>query len=165
MTISIRPFKITDAPDVVAMAKALAAAHGAESKLREEFLRHAIGIPGVNMLVARQSAEAVGYITAVPEIFLRANAMYLRVNELYVAPTARHQEVGTALMAGIAQRVRKNHMTGVSVSFRQTNHEAREFYAKLGFDFAQNDQAKPDNKTSIQAWLIGDKLAALSLKT
>lgn len=157
MTIHVREFRMTDAPDVVRMMRGLALHHGQTSKLHEDFLRDAANMTPILVARGGKSERQIGFLTFAPEVFLEQNAAYYRLTRLYVDKEARDQGVARALVRAVAQRAMKRKITGLSLSFRRANEGLEGFYQKLGFDI------NLDHPTTAQAWLIGDRLKALAV--
>jgi ribosomal protein S18 acetylase RimI-like enzyme len=92
----------------------------------------ASGPPG-EYLVAEFDGRLAGYIRLRPVTELRENAHVLGVMGLAVAPGARHQGVGSALLAAAEQQARARGARKLSLRVLGTNAAAQRLYERLGF--------------------------------
>jgi ribosomal protein S18 acetylase RimI-like enzyme len=92
----------------------------------------ASGPPG-EYLVAELAGQLAGYIRLRPVTELRENAHVLGIMGLAVAPGARRQGVGSALLAAAEQHARARGARKLSLRVLGTNAAAQRLYERLGF--------------------------------
>jgi ribosomal protein S18 acetylase RimI-like enzyme len=85
-------------------------------------------------LVAELDGRLAGYIRVLPVSALPENAHVLGVVGLAVAPGARRQGVGSALLAAAERYVRARGVRKLSLHVLSTNETALRLYERLGFE-------------------------------
>lgn len=101
--------------------------------LPEEFvgrLRNAVASEAMEILAACIEGRTVGVAVVAYRPNISAAADFASIEELYVSPGARNKGVGRALLDAVGERCLDR---GVSYVEVQTDDEAADFYAALGY--------------------------------
>jgi len=113
--------------------------------------------PTCNALLALQDARVFGAALFSPVFSTVRGGAGAYVSDLWVAPEARGQALGTGLLAAVAERTRSDwNASFIKLISYSDNDEALRFYARLGF-------APLRGETGLT--LSGAPLAALSRQT
>jgi len=83
------------------------------------------------LLVAEEQGKMLGYI----EVALQAERDMGLIHSLVVAPNARRQGVGTALLNAAAQLARRQDLSALLLETQTKNYPAISFCQKNGFEF------------------------------
>ena len=83
------------------------------------------------LLVAEEQGKMLGYI----EVILQAERDMGLIHSLVVAPNARRQGVGTALLNAAAQLARRQGLSALLLETQTKNYPAISFCQKNGFEF------------------------------
>ena len=94
-------------------------------------LREAIETGDLEVLAAREGEDVVGVAVLAFRLNLSAAGRFASVEDLYVSPSARRRGVGRALLEAVQERCAAR---GVSYVEVQTDDEAADFYAALGYE-------------------------------
>ena len=106
MPVQVREARPADAGTIAAFARALSLEEGyAAPALQAEHVRaEGFGaVPRFRALIAEQDGQAVGYALFYPSYDTDHAARGFYLQDLYVAPAARRQGAGRALMAALAR--------------------------------------------------------------
>jgi ribosomal protein S18 acetylase RimI-like enzyme len=119
---------------VVDVAEVLGAGDLFDGPPIEDATRRFLGEPGHHLLFAYdQAGRAVGMISGV-EMTHPDKGTEMFVYELGVAPAARLQGIGTALVEGLARLARERGCYGMWVGTERDNAAAQATYRKAGAD-------------------------------
>ncbi len=94
-------------------------------------LRQAVETGDLEVLAAREEEDAVGVTVLAFRLNVSAAGRFASVEDLYVRPSARRRGVGRALLEAVRERCAAR---GVSYAEVQTDDEAADFYAALGYE-------------------------------
>ena len=121
----IRPATLADLPALMAIErKADTAAHWSQAKYREMFSGSA---PKRLALVAEDGHLIQGFLVA------RAIADEWEIENVVVAPAARRNGLGTALIEECLRLARQQNAGAIFLEVRESNQPARSLYEKMGF--------------------------------
>jgi GNAT superfamily N-acetyltransferase len=137
--LTVRAMRPADAPAIIAMARALAAAVGdTEPPLTEDNLLEASGgpHPWFDCLVADAPGRLVGYTLLCRGFEAHTASRRLWIGDFFVEPTARRSGVGRALMAAVARHALKLGCDAVYWELWRMNRAGEAFYRRLGADTA-----------------------------
>lgn len=90
--------------------------------------------PDAQVLIARRGETVVGFINFTTRRTVYHDAPSGLIDELIVAERFRGQGIGKRLVAATLDRCRQLGCSEVEVSTLKSNHEARAFYRRCGFD-------------------------------
>jgi ribosomal-protein-alanine N-acetyltransferase len=93
-----------------------------------ERVRRAINNRNTNVVVARENANVIGFA------LMRYEDERAHLLLFGVAPSRRRQGIATALWTWLEATMRTAGITAVQVELRESNHAARAFYARIGFE-------------------------------
>ncbi len=154
----IRPVARAELPILLRLIRALAAY---ERRLEQvvateaDLERALLGQPPVaEAALAWQGAQAVGYALYYPVFSTFRGRAALYLEDIFVAPEARGQGVGYALMRYLAQLARARGYDRLEWSVLDWNAPAMAFYQRLG--------AVPKETGWVGYMLTGDALEALA---
>lgn len=138
MTLTIRPMRDEDAPQVVAMVKGLARDTGASvtPKLTAENLIASRDL--IDVTVAEDEVGVLGACLTLLTYSTWRDAKGLYVVDLFVDPRARNGGVGLKLLREAARRGRAKGARFIKLEVDRTNGGAERFYERLGF--VRNDK-------------------------
>lgn len=91
-------------------------------------VRHAIGDPDTNVVVARHAGAVVGFA------LMKYGSDQAHLLLLAVHPAQRRKGIATALLSWLEETLRVAGVVAVQVEVRASNHAARAFYARLGYE-------------------------------
>lgn len=152
--IEIRPATVEDAPDVVRLVAALSAHEGKPPPYFtiDTFLRDLAPAESfVRCLVARRGGAPVGYTIFHACYDTEAGERGSYMVDLYVAPEARQQGLGRALIAAVARATAEAGGVFLWWSAQTRNATAMRFYAGLA-----------EQENHIATWAcFGEKFRAL----
>lgn len=137
----VRPMRPADAPAVIAMARALAAAVGdSEPQLTAaDLIRDGTGPqPWYDCLVTELAGRPAAYALLCKGFEAHTAKRRLWVGDLYVEPAARRAGVGRALMAAIARHALALRCDAVYWELWRMNTAGEGFYRSLGADTADD---------------------------
>lgn len=83
------------------------------------------------LLVAEEQGSILGYI----EVVLQAERDMGLIHSLVVAPNARRQGIGTALLNAVAQLARRRGLSALLIETQTKNYPTISFCQKNGFEF------------------------------
>lgn len=132
MPIVVRRAGPDDAGAVVELIRILAAEGGEESILSEGYVRRYLTGPGASVLLAEMEGQIAGLLSFSirPNLFHAADACL--IEEFVVAPNARNQGAGAALMRAVLKSARDCGCAEISVSTMPDNLGAIRFYQRHG---------------------------------
>jgi ribosomal protein S18 acetylase RimI-like enzyme len=138
MTLTIRPMRDSDAPQVVAMVKGLARDTGADivPRLTPENLIASRDL--IDVTIANDETGLVGACLTLLTYSTWRDAKGLYVVDLFVDPRARNGGVGVKLLREAARRGRAKGARFIKLEVDRTNEGAERFYERLGF--VRNDK-------------------------
>ena len=90
--------------------------------------------PDAHVLIARHDETVVGFINFTTRRTLYHDAPSALIDELIVAEPYRGQGIGKRLIAATLDQCRQLGCSEVEVSTPKSNHEARAFYRRCGFE-------------------------------
>ena len=93
-----------------------------------ERVRRAINNRNTNVVVARENANVIGFA------LMRYEDERAHLLLFGVAPSRRRQGIATALWTWLEATMRTAGITAVQVELRESNHAARAFYERVGFE-------------------------------
>jgi len=137
----VRPMRPEDAPDVITMACALAAAVDDPKPplTLADLIRDGTGPqPWFDCLVAEAAGRLVAYALLCRAFEAHTAKRRLWVGDLYVEPTARRGGVGRALMAAVARHALALGCDAVYWELWRMNSAGEAFYQKLRAETADD---------------------------
>jgi ribosomal protein S18 acetylase RimI-like enzyme len=131
--ITIRRATPADAPDVAAMVREIAAHEdqGAHVHVDQAQWRALLTRPEVLVLLAERDGAAVGYVSAVRQLYLWTGGDVLNLDDLYVRPGHRDGGVGRQLMCALAALAARDELL-IRWGMEVDNVDAQRFYSRLG---------------------------------
>jgi ribosomal protein S18 acetylase RimI-like enzyme len=138
MTLTLRPMRDDDAPQVVAMVRALARDTGADviPKLTPENLIASRDL--IDVTIAEDEAGILGACLALLTYSTWRDARGLYVVDLFVDGRARNGGLGVKLLRAAARRGRAKGARFIKLEVDRANAGAERFYERLGF--VRNDK-------------------------
>jgi ribosomal protein S18 acetylase RimI-like enzyme len=138
MTLTIRPMRDSDAPQVVAMVKGLARDTGSDivPKLTPENLIASRDL--IDVTIAEDGEGVLGACLALLTYSTWRDAKGLYVVDLFVDARGRNGGVGVMLLREAARRGRAKGARFIKLEVDRTNGRAERFYERLGF--VRNDK-------------------------
>jgi GNAT superfamily N-acetyltransferase len=131
----LSPIEVTPAPDLAEPLSLLEASLKDGEPVPEAFagrLRKSVEAGDIDVLAARSEGQILGVAVLAYRPNIPAGALFASIEDLYVRPDARHQGVGTALLAAANERCAAREISYVEV---QVEDEAAEsFYKTLGYE-------------------------------
>lgn len=133
----IRPARIADAAEIVALVRRLAVFERSpvSVSLTEEGVRwDCFGAePRLGVLLAEADGGICGLVTLIDAYSSWAGAPTMIVHDLYVDPEARGHGLGKALLAAVARLAVERGCCRLEVNVLKWNDTARNFYESQGF--------------------------------
>jgi len=126
----IRPAEPRDAESLFALLKQFATSYQPRRAAFDAALPQLLASPTVDLLVAEQRGQVVGYALAHSMLTLYANGAVVELQELMVAPEHRKRGIGRQLVESILDRAARSGAAEATVPTRR----ARDFYLRLGFE-------------------------------
>ena len=138
MTLTVRPMRPEDAPQVVAMVQGLARDTGADvvPKLTAENLVSSGDL--IDVTIAEDAGGILGACLTLLTYSTWRDAKGLYVVDLFIAGRARSQGIGVKLLREAARRGRAKGARFIKLEVYDTNEGAARFYERLGF--VRNDK-------------------------
>jgi ribosomal protein S18 acetylase RimI-like enzyme len=138
MTLTFRPMREEDAPQVVEMVKGLARDTGARivPRLTSENLIASRDL--IDVTIAEDEKGLLGACLTLLTYSTWRDAKGLYVVDLFVDPRARNGGVGLKLLREAARRGRAKGARFIKLEVDRTNRGAERFYERLGF--VRNDK-------------------------
>ena len=134
MRLKTRPYKLTDGPSVIRLAQELAAHHGEQSRLTEEFLRHAVDRPEIRIIVATdRTLQPVAFAAMQRCISLPHASDIVHIDNIVVGHDVRKQGFGAELVRAAARHTVHTGAQALALTFRRENDIARHFCERMGF--------------------------------
>lgn len=132
---AIRPARWTDSKQLFAMVNQLAAHHGDTPRASLEQMRMDLfgSTPWAMALVAPRGEELVGYVMLFRLYRAQFGERGMNLHHLFVAPSARGQGLGRALVAAAAQAARSAACSFLVVGTQGDNRPATNLYRDFGF--------------------------------
>jgi ribosomal protein S18 acetylase RimI-like enzyme len=140
MTLTFRPMRDEDAPQVVAMVQGLARDTGAGivPKLTARNLIASLDL--IEVTVAEDETGILGACLALLTYSTWRDAKGLYVVDLFVDGRARNGGVGVKLLREAARRGRARGARFIKLEVDRTNTDAERFYERLGFVLNDKDR-------------------------
>ena len=140
MTVTIRPMRDGDAPQVVEMVRGLARDTGAGvvPKLTPENLIASRDL--IDVTIAEDEAGLLGACLALLTYSTWRDAKGLYVVDLFVDPRARNGGLGHKLLREAARHGRAKGARFIKLEVDRTNGGAERFYQRLGFVRSDKDR-------------------------
>jgi len=132
--VTLRNAQPADAPVVCGLVTALASGLGESSTVTSEYVAEVLQRGGCQVLLAERSDTALGMLSYHfhPSLYHAADSCL--IDELVVAPQARSQGVGAALLEEAIRRARERGCAEVSLGVMNSNRDALRFYQRHGFE-------------------------------
>ncbi|WP_234735470.1 GNAT family N-acetyltransferase [Tellurirhabdus bombi] len=99
---------------------------------RTVFLRN-LADPEIHYFIAIQENTAVGFISCHCQYLLHHAGKIAEIQELYVRPEYRNQQIGRQLLAHVEQLAIQQHWINLEVTTNQRRKDAHRFYQSLDF--------------------------------
>lgn len=141
--ITLRPVTPADAADIARMVRRLAEATGELHKVRstaEDFARHGFGdAPAFLGMLALCGDQPVGLSLWFYNFSSWRGDLGVYLQDIYVDEELRGRGIGKRLLAETVRRARADGATHLRLSVATDNDTAREFYARLGFTYRDDE--------------------------
>lgn len=111
-----------------------------------------IGGPDRRMFVARTGTEIVGFSAN-----RRIEAGTVELAGIVVLADHAGRGIGTALVEAAVEQARREGYASMLVKTETSNHRARAFYEKLGFD-VDGVEKEPVDSTMVEVWRLSRRL-------
>lgn len=138
MTLTIRPMREEDAPDVVAMVHGLARDTGSDvvpKLIPESLIAHG---DLIDVTIAEEGGAILGACLTLLTYSTWRDAKGLYVVDLFIDGKARNRGIGLKLLREAARRGRAKGARFIKLEVYHTNEGAARFYERLGF--VRNDK-------------------------
>jgi PhnO protein len=93
-----------------------------------------IANPNINYFLAELDAKPVGMVSCHIQPLLHHAALVAEIQEMYVDPAYRSQQIGNALMGHVVNFAKKEGAVQIEVTSRATREVAHRFYEREGFE-------------------------------
>ncbi|MBI1276269.1 GNAT family N-acetyltransferase [bacterium] len=136
MKLTIRTIAMQDVAAVARMAQRLAASEGeGRTEFNEEAIRRDVLCqhPHCVIWVAEAGGQPVAFLMAYPGYDMLSASTGWHLGDLWVEPGFRRQGIATQLVLALAAQAKDHGSRWISLTRLKQNHEAKEFYTKLGF--------------------------------
>lgn len=136
MKLAIRTIGMQDAAAVAKMAQRLAASEGeGKTEFNEEAIRRDVLSPNPHcaIWVAEAGGQPVAFLMAYPGYDMLSASTGWHLGDLWVEPGFRRQGIATQLVLALAAQAKAHGSQWISLTRLKRNHEAKDFYTKLGF--------------------------------
>lgn len=107
--------------------------HPSDIERARDFIIERINRHDSWILVAEQNARLVGFCQLFPSFSSTRTCRTAILNDLYVAPVARKEGVGKALMLAAEELARNHGLGGMELATAILNTDAQRLYEKLGW--------------------------------
>ena len=131
--VTVRNAVPTDAPVISALMTTLASGLGDPTTIASEYAAEALRTGSCHVLLAVRRGAALGMLSYYFHPSLYHAAESCLIEELVVAPPARSQGVGAALLEEAIRRARERGCAEVALSVMNSNRDAQRFYERHGF--------------------------------
>jgi ribosomal protein S18 acetylase RimI-like enzyme len=140
VTLTIRPMREDDAPQVVSMVRGLARDTGSDvvPKLTAENLIANRDL--IDVVIAEDEQGLIGACLALLTYSTWRDTKGLYVVDLFVSPQARNGGIGVKLLREAARRGRAKGARFIKLEVDHTNAGAARFYERLGFVRSDKDR-------------------------
>lgn len=108
-------------------------AQPADIERARDFISERLNRHDAWLLVAEKNNGLLGFCQLYPSFSSTHTCRIAILNDLYVAPDARKEGVGKALMLGAEELARNHGLAGLELSTAITNNQAQHLYEKLGW--------------------------------
>lgn len=141
--VGVRPATTVDAPTVGRLLFDFNTEFDTPALSAQEFAERfstLLGREDVLVLLAEAGGEAVGlaYLTLRPTPY--GDGPILELEELYTAPAARGQGIGSAMIADILALGQERGAVEIRITVHEVDIEARRFYERHGFTNVDPDE-------------------------
>ncbi|WP_345243774.1 GNAT family N-acetyltransferase [Nibrella saemangeumensis] len=131
--VSIRPAKSQDVDIIYEFICTLEETELDYTQFRSIFL-HNLTDPRVHYLVAEVKHEVVGFVSCHIQYLLHHAGKVGEIQELYVQPEYRNQQIGTKLVEALEQIVIREKVVNLEVTTNQKRTDTHRFYEDLTFE-------------------------------
>lgn len=155
-SVTIRPFRVEDCYQALAIASDLGLSHWTLKDYRDE-----IAHPASIMIAAEQSGKLEGFIIGRCVPGSRTGDRDAEIYNIGVAETAQRSGVGSGLIEAFIEQCRRAGVRDVWLEVRSANANAIRFYKKKGFkeySVRRNFYRDPSDDGIIMMLRLGDAI-------